>query len=184
MRVWHKCISPKQVHEELGIYHGTLLPEMDRCWESEDGYSVMSRLIRTAWGNVEHVTIEKMGTLAKESGTGDIPWKVKQEIKNELFGEKRCAIEVFPAEKNLIDAMDVYHLWVFSKDFTLPFGIHPIRDTQCHTVKRGYDVNIAANQEWIDSDTRKKIMADDDASFGALLSGSALSGLNAKGIGE
>lgn len=51
-------------------------------------------------------------------------------------------------------------------------------------MKRGYDVNIAANQEWIDSDTRKKIMADDDASFGALLSGSALSGLNAKGIGE
>lgn len=50
-----KCISPKQVHEELGIYHGTWLPEMDRCWESEDGYSVMSRLIRTAWGNVEHV---------------------------------------------------------------------------------------------------------------------------------
>lgn len=115
-----------------------------------------------------------MGSLAKESGTGDIPWKTKLEIKNELFGEKRCAIEVYPADKNLIDAVDIYHLWVFSKDFTLPFGIRPIRDTQCHAIKRGYDVNIAANQEWIESDTRKKTMADDGPSLQALLFGGVL----------
>ena len=161
MRTWHKCISPKQVQEKFGIYNGTWLPEMDRCWESDDGYSVMSRLIRTEWGNVEHVTIEKMGGI-RQDGSGDIPWKVKQEIKNELFGEKRCAVEVFPAEKNLIDVMDVYHLWVFSKDFSLPFGIHPLRDKKCQTVKRGYDVDIEATKKWVESEERKKLISGEN----------------------
>ncbi len=62
---------------------------------------------------------------------------VKQQIKNEIFGEKRLAIEVFPKQKNLVDVQDVYHLWVFPKDFDLPFGIHPIRDKQCKVISRG-----------------------------------------------
>jgi DNA gyrase subunit A len=51
---------------------------MDRYWESDDGYHVGSRLIRTDWGVVEHVTIGRMGLVG-----GDIPWAVKQEIKEE-----------------------------------------------------------------------------------------------------
>ena len=68
---------------------------------------------------------------------GDIPWSVKQEIKNELFGSNRTAIEVFPKDKNLVDVVDVYHLWIFSKDFEMPFGIHPTKDKQPRTIQRG-----------------------------------------------
>ncbi len=154
MRKWHKVIPPKKVQEEFHCYHGTWNPQLDRAWESEDGYSVMSRLIKTEWGVVEHATISRMGT------QGDIPWAVKQEIKDELFGIRATAIEVFPARKNLVDVCDVYHLWILPKNMVLPFGIHPYRDPQCEPVERGYDYNMGDVQTWIESPERRKIMGE------------------------
>lgn len=113
---WTETITPKQAVEELGVpYHGWMR-EMDRAWVSEDGqYSVMSRLLRTPVGKVEHVAITSAAGRGKCDGSGDIPWAVKMQIKNELFGEKRAAIEVYPSQDRLVDAADTYHLWVFEK---------------------------------------------------------------------
>lgn len=85
---WTETITPKQAVEELGVpYHGWMR-EMDRAWVSEDGqYSVMSRLLRTPVGKVEHVAITSAAGRGKCDGSGDIPWAVKMQIKNELFGE-------------------------------------------------------------------------------------------------
>lgn len=96
---WIETITPKQAVEELGVpYHGWMR-EMDRAWISEDQkYSVMSRLLRTEWGKVEHVTITAAEGVGQSDGNGDIPWAVKMEIKNDLFGEKRVAVEVFPTQ--------------------------------------------------------------------------------------
>lgn len=119
---WTETITPKQAVEELGVpYHGWMR-EMDRAWVSEDGqYSVMSRLLRTPVGKVEHVAITSAAGCGKCDGSGDIPWAVKMQIKNELFGEKRAAIEVYPPQDRLVDAADTYHLWVFEKGFKMPF---------------------------------------------------------------
>lgn len=115
---WIKSVTPAALHKNFGIYTGQWMPEMDRCWiRTEDGVCVCSRLLRTDWGKVEHVTITKSG--------GEISWADKQQIKDELFGKSRTAIEVFPSESRLVDVADVYHLWVFDKNFKLPFGIHP-----------------------------------------------------------
>ena len=46
-------------------------------------------------------------------------------IKNELFGEDRFAIEIYPKQDRLVDVTDTYHLWVFNKKYDPPFGIHP-----------------------------------------------------------
>ena len=134
---WIETITPKQAVEELGMpYHGWMR-EMDRAWISDDArYSVMSRLLRTEWGKVEHVTITAAEGVGQSDGSGDIPWAVKMQIKNELFGEKRLAIEVFPTQDRLVDVCDCYHLWVFEKGFQLPFGIHP-RDAKTVPVNRG-----------------------------------------------
>lgn len=140
-RVWYSSVDPKKLHDTFGIYKGDWMPQMDRYWSSDDGYHVMSRLINTEWGKVEHVTISH-GDVAN----GDIPWSVKQEIKNELFGENRVAIEVFPAENRLVDVMDVYHLWVLPKKFKMPFGIHP-KDPKCKPVHRG---SLPITQEMVD----------------------------------
>lgn len=127
---WVKGIPPKMLHEQYGLYQGQWMPEMDRCWEDyERGYSVCSRMINTKqWGNVEHVTISKHhndGEIISVGGSNPIGWAEKMMIKNELFGEDRFAIEVYPKQERLVDVADVYHLWVFSKKYDMPFGIHP-----------------------------------------------------------
>ena len=71
---WIETITPKQAVEELGVpYHGWMR-EMDRAWISEDQkYSVMSRLLRTEWGKVEHVTItaaEGVGRIRQRGNKG------------------------------------------------------------------------------------------------------------------
>lgn len=66
---WIETITPKQAVEELGVpYHGWMR-EMDRAWISEDQkYSVMSRLLRTEWGKVEHVTITAAEGVGRSGG--------------------------------------------------------------------------------------------------------------------
>lgn len=114
------------------------------------GFTVSSRQIRTPIGTVEHLAIERIGG-------GDIPWAVKQEIKDELFGSRSVAIEVYPAKKNLVDIADIYHLWVLPKDYQLPFGIHPTRDPQGSAVQRGYDFNMADVLAWNNSSDRQQV---------------------------
>lgn len=144
---WIKAISPKQMHDTFGIYHGQWHPEMDRCWiREEDGICVCSRLIRVPdafGGKVEHVTITRGRAdgelLITTDGSKGFSWAEKQQIKDELFGKNRVAIEVYPSEDRLIDTADVYHLWVFSKGFRLPFGIHPKEYTKA--INRGYSMD-------------------------------------------
>lgn len=139
-----KAIPPKLLMDRFGIYKGGNRTgwhgEMDRCWIDNDAdICVTSRLIRTKFGTVEHVAISK--GLMTNDGSGEIPWAQKMAIKNELFGENRFAIEVFPKQKNLVDVSDVYHLWVFDKKLEMPFGIAP-KEYQ-RSINRGYNVTDA-----------------------------------------
>ena len=36
-RIWKECLAPKFMHDTLGVYHGEWMPEMDKCWFSDDG---------------------------------------------------------------------------------------------------------------------------------------------------
>lgn len=148
MRKWIKSLPPKMLHDKFGIYKGIWMPQMDRCWLSDDGYSVMSRLLNTKWGKVEHVTIQKANNELVGDGSNDVPWKVKQEIKNELFGENKTAIEIFPNERELVDVCDVYHLWVFDKGFKIPFGIHPDQAKLSSYINRGYSFTEQDAEEY------------------------------------
>ena len=134
---WVKAITPNQIQQFIGIYQGQWHKEMDRCWiRKEDKVCVCSRLIRTAWGKVEHVTITRSyNGVTTSDGSNTFTWAEKQQIKDELFGKNRAAIEVYPKEDRLIDVADVYHLWVFDKKFEMPFGIHPKEYTP--VIKRG-----------------------------------------------
>ena len=49
-------------------------------------------------------------------------WRELQQIKNELCGEDREALEIYPSEHRLVDTANQYHLWVFPKGLQIPFG--------------------------------------------------------------
>ena len=49
-------------------------------------------------------------------------WRDLQQIKNELCGENREALEIYPSEHRLVDTANQYHLWVIPKDAQIPFG--------------------------------------------------------------
>lgn len=106
---WIKKPSPKELH----IGHGWF-GEMDRVWINNN-YAVTVRTINTEWGIVDHACIRNVNNT-------DIPWREKQKIKDELWGKEYTAIEVFPNEKELVDAVNMYHLWIF-KDYKLPFTL-------------------------------------------------------------
>ena len=155
---WVKGIPPRYMRDHMGMFtggenrlgwHG----EMDRCWmDNDENLCVCSRIIRTQFGNVEHVTISK-GT-GTNDGTGEVSWAMKQQIKDELFGENRFAIEVFPKQKNLVDVCDVYHLWVFDKKVDMPFGIS--RSEYQKAINRGYNVSEADVEKLIEDYKRTK----------------------------
>ena len=84
--------------------------------DNELNYCVMIRKIDTKWGTIEHACI-------RNANSTDIEWAEKQRIKNEIFGEEAQAIEVFPKQTNLVDAANMYHLWILPEEFELPFNL-------------------------------------------------------------
>lgn len=109
---WIGKPSPKSMHKGTGWF-----AELDKTYLYNGKYAAMTRELDTKWGKIIHCAIRNA------EGT-DIPWKEKQWIKDSLFGKDRVAIEVFPSQDRLVDAANMYHLWVFPKGFELPFGIH------------------------------------------------------------
>ncbi len=74
-------------------------------------YSVQAFEHQTEWGKVLRVGIRR------HAGTTEVPWADKQRIKDELFGPYRVAVEVFPAKNRLVDAANMYWLWVLPEGF-------------------------------------------------------------------
>ena len=50
-------------------------------------------------------------------------WAVMQRIKEDLVGDQ-LGLEVYPPEHQLVDDVNIYHLWVFLNDMEIPFGLH------------------------------------------------------------
>lgn len=80
-------------------------------------FTVLEATRRSVWGKITHLMISR-----HDNGMTD-SWRDKQRIKNELCGENRTAVEVFPTTANLIDQANMAHLWVLEEGKELPFGL-------------------------------------------------------------
>lgn len=49
-------------------------------------------------------------------------WRHFQQIKNDIMGPDREAVELYPDEKRLVDTANEYHLWVLPSGSWLPVG--------------------------------------------------------------
>lgn len=112
---WGKWIE-KDVHSKVHL--GIEPPKGLKRFVANDRYSVQFYEWRTDWGLVIHLLIRQHDQKPVRS------WAHMQQIKNELVGCDRVAVEVFPAEQDLVDEANCYHLWVLPEGFKLPFGLH------------------------------------------------------------
>lgn len=107
----------KPTPKSMGMKGKGWFYEFTHCLvDKDENYCVMIRKVATEWGVVEHCCM-------RNAESTDIPWAEKQRIKNELFGDFRTAVEVFPAEADLVDAAMMYHFWVLPVDMSLPFTL-------------------------------------------------------------
>jgi hypothetical protein len=87
------------------------------CYNNQ--FRVMFFHRQTEWGLVEHLMItQHNGNKINDH------WATLQQIKNELMGSDRLAVEVYPPTTELTDDMNAYHLWVLPVGFKLPFGLN------------------------------------------------------------
>jgi hypothetical protein len=52
-------------------------------------------------------------------------WRVLQDIKNEIAGNDRTAVEIYPPESQVTDTANIYHLWVFAEGYRLKVSLGP-----------------------------------------------------------
>jgi hypothetical protein len=78
-----------------------------------------------------HLSIHDRGRTTKHD------WRDFQRIKNELVGEDREAIEIYPAESRLVDASNEYHLWVMPEGTDVGWGF-----TQRHVLDSTDEVDV------------------------------------------
>ena len=67
-------------------------------------------------GLIDYLTIKRHDKKAIHD------WRHFQIIKNELCGEDREAVEIYPAENRLVDTANQFHLWVIPNGDSMPFG--------------------------------------------------------------
>jgi hypothetical protein len=68
---------------------------------------------------ITHVTVQRLdGTPARD-------WRHLQQIKNEVVGPEREAVELYPAQSRVVDMTNTTHLWVMAEGVTVPLGMFP-----------------------------------------------------------
>jgi hypothetical protein len=81
-------------------------------------FAVLVAPVETRWGTVTHLMIRR------HDGQMPRAWRDLQRIKNELTSPDRVAVEVYPAEGQVVDVANMAHLWVLPDGVGLPFGLH------------------------------------------------------------
>lgn len=70
-----------------------------------------------------HLSIKRIDKAPSKS------WRDFQLIKNQLIGPDCEAVELYPKESRLVDTANQYHLWGYSDNRQLPFGMDSGRVT-------------------------------------------------------
>ena len=61
--------------------------------------------------------------ISRKDGQPSHNWRHFQQIKNQLVGPEYEAIELYPAERRLVDTANQYHLWVHADaNYVFPLG--------------------------------------------------------------
>lgn len=99
-------------------------------WANSQYYVRIARSCQSPPGlpTITHLAIRRLN----ERPLQHSKWADLQRIKDELIGPEFTALEVYPAQRRLIDRANAYHLWVFDDPgFQLPFGLMAEKQSNC-----------------------------------------------------
>lgn len=68
----------------------------------------------TDYGPVRHLLIQRV------TGERVSRWEPLQRVKNEVAGPDASAVELYPAECDVVNDCHMYHLWVLPRGYPLP----------------------------------------------------------------
>ena len=103
--------------------------QMSEAWryDGEMNFVVQKREFSCELGTMNHITVKKISeeNLMKGKFLDSVEPDYEEKILiRQLVGEeKRDMLEVFPRESSLVDAVNLYHLWILPKDYQFPFSI-------------------------------------------------------------
>ncbi len=66
------------------------------------------------WGWTTHIKVQRL------DGRAGISWDQLQEIKSEIAGPDARAIEIFPADCDVVNEANIRHLWIVPDGIPLP----------------------------------------------------------------
>jgi hypothetical protein len=110
---WSKAVGASTGLSEdqlRNLYHDEFLA--GDTWMNEI-YVVIHTKLK---GGIEHLSIRRRDRKACRD------WRHFQEMKNQLCGPEREAMEIYPAESRLIDTANQFHLWVLPEGSVIPTG--------------------------------------------------------------
>jgi hypothetical protein len=101
-------------------------------------------------------------------------WRHLQAIKNEVAGEDRSAVEIFPREDHLVDTSNEYHLWVLPTGVDLPFAwkdrfVSSDRQAEDYNAAREAGHHKGKQEPWEEGITTGGDRSEDDPRLDPLL---------------
>ena len=61
-------------------------------------------------------------SIRRNDRKAECDWRIFQRIKNDIAGEEREAVQLFPAMRRVLDTANQYHLWVAPKECVIGIG--------------------------------------------------------------
>ena len=120
-RPWEP-LRPARIEGDKRLFARYGLGEPEEVW----GSSLYTCIVRYARQDGETTPLGRDGLLWLSIHRTDRKaihdWRHLQAIKNDVAGPERVALEVYPAESDLVDTSNEYHLWVLPVGIDLPFG--------------------------------------------------------------
>jgi len=103
---------------EQVMEHPCLKKNVDEVWLNNQ-YEVHLEFMDKEKGKDGLVWLQLKDIVTKEARHD---WREMQRIKNEIMGDEREAVELFPAESRLVDTSNQFHLFVMPVGEQMGFG--------------------------------------------------------------
>jgi hypothetical protein len=88
------------------------------------GNGVFAVLVRYLDRDTRDPTRGRIHLAIRTATSLEPPWRDLQRIKNEIVGPERWAVQFYPPAADVIDAADMYHLWVMPVGYDPGMGLH------------------------------------------------------------